>query len=263
MRPPREPPFKASLEELSAPDGSVCTVAGPVEGNPDHVLFSGTFVVSEAARDVRVVVLDADSRESGFLELTGVLGGQVLGMEVVGNQFRTNVEEPAVVLDSFPERLQRLVVLHVPDVVAHEGMAVSGQAERILELSTTGQRVPGDLCGQPERSRGVATGATDGVWSFSGCTDHSVVAAHVDLPVVDQEVVGDLAQLVQRFLVPICDGLVRVVAAGHDERDARVAQEEVVQRRVREHYAQSALARGDLFGDTGILPTFQEHYGAG
>src|SRR5919109_1060561 len=139
MRPPREPFLQASLKELSAPDGTVRTVAGPVEGNSDHALFCGTFVVSEAARDVRVVVLDADSREPGFLQLTGVLGGQVLGMEVVGDQFWTNVEEPAVVLDSFPERPQRLVVLHVSDMVAHEGMAVSGQAERILELSTTGQ----------------------------------------------------------------------------------------------------------------------------
>jgi hypothetical protein len=94
MRQAREPSIQASLEELSAPDGAVHAVAGPVEGDPDDALFCGTFVVSEAARDVRVVVLDADSRESGFLELTGVLGGQVLGMEVVGDQFRTNVEEP-------------------------------------------------------------------------------------------------------------------------------------------------------------------------
>src|SRR5215210_1261837 len=184
-------------------------------------------------------------------------------MEVEGDQLRAHVEEPAIMLDSFPERPQRLVVLHVPDVVAHEGVAVSGQAERVLELSTAGQGVPGEVRGQPQRCRGVATGATDRVRSSSRCTDHGVVATHVNLTVVDQEVVGDLAQLVQRFLVAIGDGLVRVVAAGHNERDARIAQEEVVQRRVREHHAQSALARGDLFGDAGTLLAFQEHYGAG
>src|SRR5215204_5142821 len=181
-------------------------------------------------------------------------------MEVVSYQLRAHVEEPAIMLDSFPERAQRLVVLHVPDVVAYEGVAVFSQAERVLELSTAGQRVPAEVRGQPERCRGVATGATDRVRTSSRCTDHGVVAAHVDLTVVNQEVVGDLAQLIQRFLVAIGDGLVRVVAAGHKKRDARIAQEEVVQRRVREHYAQSALARGDLFGDTGILPTFQQHY---
>src|SRR5829696_2837003 len=261
MRPPREPFFQASLEELSTPDGAVCTVAGPVEGNPDHALFCGTFVVREAARDVRPVVLDADSREPGFLQLTGVFGGQVLGMQIVGDQLRAHVEEPAIMLDSFPERAQRLVVLHVPDVVAHEGVAVSDQADRVLELSTAGQSVTAEVRGQPERCRGVATGATDLVRSSSRCTDHGVVAAHVDLTVVDKEVVGDLAQLIQCFLVAIGDGLVRVVAAGHDERDARVAQKQVVQRRVGEHHAQGFLARGYLFGDTGPLPTFQEDYG--
>src|ERR687894_532785 len=183
-------------------------------------------------------------------------------MEVVSYQLGAHVEEPAIMLDSFPERAQRLVVLHVPDVVAHEGVAVSDQAERVLELSTAGQGVPAEVRGQPERCRGVATGATDRVRPSSRSTDHGVVAAHVDLTVVDEEVVGDLAQLIQRFLVAIGDGLVRVVAAGHDERDARVAQKQVVQRRVSEHHAQGFLARGYLFGDTGTLPTFQEYYGA-
>src|SRR5215210_8530187 len=132
-------------------------------------------------------------------------------MEVVGYQLRAHVEEPAVVLDSFSEGSQRLVVLHVPDVVAHEGVAVSGQAERVLELPTAGQSVPGDVCGQSERRRGVASGATDRVLYSCDCTTYGVVAAHVDLTVVDQEVVGDLAELVECFLVPVGDGFVRVV----------------------------------------------------
>src|SRR5215204_1903474 len=182
-------------------------------------------------------------------------------MEVVSYQLRAHVEEPAIMLNSFPERAQRLVVLHVPDVVAYESVAVFSQAERVLELSTAGQGVPAEARGQPERCRGVATGATDRVRPSSRCTDHGVVAAHVDLTVVDEEVVGDLAQLIQCFLVAIGDGLVRVVAAGHDERDSRGAQKQVVQRRVSEHHAQGFLARGYLFGDTGTLPTFQEDYG--
>src|SRR5215213_12014034 len=163
MRPPREPFFQASLEELSTPDGAVCAVAGPVEGNPDDALFCGTFVVREAARDVRPVVLDADSREPGFLQLTGVFGGQVLGMDVVVNQLRAHVEEPAIMLDSFLEGSQRLVVFHVPDVVAHEDMAVFSQAERVFELSTTGQGVLAEVRGQSEGCRGIATGAADRV----------------------------------------------------------------------------------------------------
>src|SRR5215208_2656730 len=100
-------------------------------------------------------------------------------MQIVGNQLRAHVEEPAIMLDSFPERAQRLIVLHVPYVVAHESMAAFSQTEGVLELSSAGQGVPAEVRGQPERCRGVATGATDGVRSFSGRTDHGVVAAHV------------------------------------------------------------------------------------
>src|ERR671917_2972675 len=106
-------------------------------------------------------------------------------MEVVSYQLGAHVEEPAIMLDSFPERAQRLVVLHVPDVVAHEGVAVSGQAERVLEFSTAGQRVPGEVCGEPEWCWGVAAGATEGVRSSSCGPNYGVIAAHVDLTVVD------------------------------------------------------------------------------
>jgi hypothetical protein len=54
-------------------------------------------------------------------------------------------------------------------------------------------------------------------------------------PVVDQEVVGDLSQLVEGLFVPVGYRLVGVVAAGHHERYPRVAQEQVVQRGVGEH----------------------------
>src|SRR5215212_3023344 len=115
-------------------------------------------------------------------------------MEVVGDQFGADVEESGIVLDSFPERAQCLVVFHVSDVVAHESVAVSGQAEGVLELSTAGQGVPGQIFGQSKWRRGVASGATEGVRSSSGRPDDGVVAAHVDLSVMDEEVVGDLAQ---------------------------------------------------------------------
>ena len=100
---PLEAFLHAALEELSAPDGAVRAVAGPVERHPDDTLFCGTPVVRQAARDVRLMVLHADSGEPGFLQLAGVLGGEVLGMQVVGDQLGTHVEEPAVVLDSLPE----------------------------------------------------------------------------------------------------------------------------------------------------------------
>jgi hypothetical protein len=66
VRPPDEPAFQAALKKFPAPDRAVDALAGPVECDPYDALSVGTLVVREAARDVRVVVLDADRREPVF-----------------------------------------------------------------------------------------------------------------------------------------------------------------------------------------------------
>src|SRR5919199_1876815 len=174
MRPPYEPFPDAPLQELPAPDGPVGPVAGPIERHPDDPLLARPLIVRQAAGDVGVVVLHAYGREPGFLQLAGVLGGEVLGVQVVGYQLRLYVEEPAVVLDPLPEGAQGLV--------------------RPLPRNP----------------------------------HHTIVAAHVDGPVVDQEEVGYVPKLLEGFLVPIGYGLVGAVAAGHHERYPRIVQQQVV-----------------------------------
>jgi hypothetical protein len=98
---------------------------------------------------VGVVVLHADRGEPRLLQLTGVLGREVLGVQVEGYELRLHVEEPAVVLDPLPERSQGLVVLQVPDVVAEEDVALLGHAERVLELAPAGHGVPAEALGDP------------------------------------------------------------------------------------------------------------------
>ena len=122
-------------------------------------------------------------------------------------------------------------------MVAEEDVAVLRHAEGVLELAPAGQDVPPEVLGDPQRGWGVASGAPDGVRLPPGDPYHAVVGAHVDGPVVDQEVVGDLPDLLEGLLVPVGYGLVGVVAAGHDERDARVGHQQVVQRGVGEHDA--------------------------
>src|ERR671913_1219353 len=104
-------------------------------------------------------------------------------------------------LDSCPERPQRLVVLQIPDVVAEEDVALLANAEGVLELAAAGQDVPPEIFGDPQRRRGVASGTADGGGLFLHDPHHAVVGAHVYGPVVDQEEVGDLPDLLSSLLV--------------------------------------------------------------
>src|SRR5918998_4414381 len=119
-----------------------------------------------------------------------------------------------------------------------------------------------EALGNPRRRRGVAAGAPDLVHLPTHDPYHAVVAAHVDGTVVDQEVVGDLSQLLGGLLVPVGYGLVGVVAARHHERDTRVVQQQVVQRGVSEHDAQGVLPRSHLLGYLAAWQALQEHYRA-
>src|SRR5437762_12675527 len=58
--------------------------------------------------------------------------------------------------------------------------------------------------------------------------DHTIIAPHVNGPVMHQESVRDLAQLLEGLLVAVGDRLVGAVAAGHHERDAGVVEEQAV-----------------------------------
>src|ERR687885_349642 len=228
MRSPYESFPDAPLQELPAPDGPVGPVAGPVERHPNDPLLARPLVVRQAAGDVRVVVLYTHRREPYLLQFASVLGGEVLGVQVVGYQLRLHVEEPAVVLDPLPEGAQGLVVLQVPDVVAEEDVALLGHAEGVLELAPAGQSVPAEALRYPQRRWSVAPGAPDRVRPLPRNPHHAIVAAHVDGPVVDQEEVGYVPKLLEGFLVQIGYGLIGAVAAGHHERYPRIVQQQVV-----------------------------------
>src|ERR687886_1746590 len=248
MRSPYESFPDAPLQELPTPDGPVGPVAGPVERHPNDPLLTWPLVVRQAAGDVRVVVLHAYAQEPRLLQLAGVLGGEVLGVQVVGHQLRLHVEEPAVVLDPLPEGAQGLIVLQVPDVVAEEDVALLGHAEGVLELAPAGQSVPSEALHYPQRRWRVAPRAPDRVRLLPRGPHHAIVAAHVDGPVVNQEEVGYVPKLAEGFLVPVGYRLVGAVAAGHHERDPRIVQQQVVQRGVGQHDAECLLAWRYLLG---------------
>ena len=102
-----------------------------------------------------VVVLHGPRFE---VELEGVLGGQVLGVQVVGDDFRLDPEQPAQVHRRLQEGLIGGEVLEVADVVAAHEDGLLGHRDRALELGAHGEHLAAGLAGQRQGLRHVAAG---------------------------------------------------------------------------------------------------------
>ncbi|MBT9141339.1 MAG: hypothetical protein DDT30_01931 [Dehalococcoidia bacterium] len=97
----------------------------------------------------------------------------------------------------------------------------------------------------------------------------TIVIARINIPIVQQKVIRDVSQPPLGFIVVPGDGLFAQVAAGHDQRQAHLPQEQMMQRGIREHDAQIFDARGYLicnfqFANFSwrITPPPNEHNGA-
>ena len=106
--------------------------------------------------------------------------------------------------------------------------------------------------GQEDWVRGVAARPSDHARSAVD-NAHAVVAAHVDIAIVQQEVVGDPSELDERFFVVPCQRFATQVPARHHQRDLCLVQQKVVQRSVWEHHSEIVLLWGDERRDIGFI----------
>ena len=107
-------------------------------------------MLGQTGRSVSVMVLDA--HRLNVLTLEGVLGGEVLRVQIVSDQLRLHREELLEVLDPLREGTEGLVVLQVADVVADPGPLALGEAEGALELGAAGQDRSAGRQGQSARN---------------------------------------------------------------------------------------------------------------
>src|SRR5215204_3115180 len=115
-------------------------------------------------------------------------------------------------------------------MVAEENVALLGYAEGVLKLSPAGQSVAAEALCHSHWRRRVAPRASNRIHHLPYDPHHAVVAAHVYVAVVNQEVVSYMPKLLEGFLVSIGYGLVVVVAASHYERNPGIVKQQVVQR---------------------------------
>ena len=99
---------------------------------------------------------------------------------------------------------------------------------------------------------------------------HRVVARHVDGPVVVEYHVGESGQLLGGVVVGVTDGLVGTVGAGQHDRfrwgdpgAGHLCQQQVMDRRVRQHQADQRVTGSDSCGDRRVDSALQQHHWPG
>ncbi len=196
-----------------------------------------------------MVVLHPDRFD--VVPLPRVLRGQVVRVQVVGDDGRGDVEQPAEMLDRRGERAQRLVIGQVAEVRRTHRPPPVREAHRVLLLGATGEHGPGEARLVPDRFRRVTPRAAHRQRAAGPWPHHRVVGAHVDRPVVGEERVGDAGQAREGVVVGEREGFVGDVAAGEHQRCGDGVQQQVVQRGVGQHQAEFPVAGRDGLGDGG------------
>jgi hypothetical protein len=106
--------LEIGYEDFATPGCAVGSVAGAVEGDADDL--AGEVVFGHAASDVGVVVLDADEVRVWLAACP--LGGDIAGVEVVGDGGGMDFEDLLEVVDGLLKEVVGGEVFEVADVLA-------------------------------------------------------------------------------------------------------------------------------------------------
>ncbi len=249
-------------ERLAAPDRAVVAVARAVEREAEHGALRVPAVLGHDRGDVGVVVLDFDDELA--MVRSGPGRGAVAGVTVGGDHLRGDGGVLLELIDTAFEGLDRLEVLHVPQVLAHPGVRGRCQADRVLQFATHRQDV---ASGRAHRNRqgSEAPGAPDGQDGLAHDPNDRVVTRDVDRPVVGEPGVAQMVEPLRGGGVVERDRLAVDVATRHDQRWSAGVEEQVVDRRGRQHDAEQRTARSDRLSD-GVVTRFvrpEQHDGPG
>ncbi len=210
-------------QEFAPPDRSIRTEARAVQSDTDRVAFDAVF--DHAAHDMGMVMLDADF--STILERKGVLGGEIVRMKIVDDRPGFDREEPLEMGDALLEGGQGLEIFEISDMVAHEGIALSGETEGIFQLGSTGQHAL-HREGELDRKRNIASRPSEERGPPFHHPGDRIVASDVNLAIVQKEVIRDLCEPDQSFFVLVSDRFVADVAARHHQSLERPLEQKMV-----------------------------------
>ena len=189
-----------------------------------------------------VVVLDALRRHA---PLGGALRGGVVRVQIHRRRDGFQPVQVRQIRDRPRPKARGARVVEIADVRADHRVAAGRQRDRAFHLrprprpairrARQRHRVGRQAAPAPHRNR--RAGAR---------RDHRIVQRPRDGPVVQQKEIRDIAQPRPGFVVVRADRLVGQVAARGHHREPQFAQQQVVQRRIRQHRAQPRQARRDF-----------------
>ena len=127
--------------------------------------------------------------------------------------------KPRKMLHALFKRIIDLGIFHVADVMAEKRVAITCQAECILQLAADGQ-CRFDIERKLDRIGSIAAASAqiNRTIDFSGSTsDHRIITADVNVSVVQQECICQRGQPFERILVVGGNRLLGEISAGHHQ----------------------------------------------
>ncbi len=168
-------------------------------------------------------------------------------MQIGGDDFRLGVVELLEVGNDTPERIVRLFRFQIADVLAEENLIADGEGDGVFQMCSDGKEILHfRFCiFNFNRQRRVAASAAQNHFTVQHHAHDRIIHMADDGAVVDQKHIGDVAQAF-KGLAFICANrfVAQVAARGHD-RKAQFCQQQMVERRVRQHHAEVWIARGN------------------
>ncbi len=171
---------------LTSPDGAVATVAGTVQDDADTGLLDT--VLGQDRCQMGVVMLYGDKRKAGLS--FGPFGGDVIGMEIVSDDFRFDFEDALQVPDPVFEELEGSRMVHITDMLARKDLVPTTDGENVFELAATGED-GSDGPGFEEDGSGHETACpAQDLEVVPAELDDGVVTTLKDFPVVGEKDIG-------------------------------------------------------------------------
>ena len=128
-------------------------------------------------------------------------------------------------------------------MLAQESFLPASDTHRVFQFRSDAEHL-GKALPQENRHRNIAARPPDRAESVADNTGDRIVAAHVNVSIMEQEEIGDVPEARSGRVVVGDDGFVALVAAGHDQGiERRLLEKESVQRRVGKKRPQQTIPR--------------------